>query len=89
MRGGSSHNWEERKMNDEWRKETLCALGDGLELSRAAAAERYRLRLHIGRWTESGRHIRWTGWLKPSQLRSLYGFLTEHREVMEEPAERE
>lgn len=73
----------------EWERETLCDLGQGLELSLAAPSERYRLRLHIGRWSETGNHIRWTGWLQGYQLRRLYDYLTANPQLMEgqEPPE--
>ena len=74
---------------NEWTRETLAQLGQGLEISRAAPSERYRLRLHIGRWAESGNHIRWTGWISPAQLRRLYDFLGNNPQLMEgqEPPE--
>ncbi len=74
---------------NEWRRETLAPLGQGLEISRAAPSERYTLRLHLGRWSESGNHIKWSGWLQGYQLRRLYAYLTAHPELMEgqEPPE--
>ena len=75
-------------MND-WKRETLAQLGQGLEISRAAPSDRYRLRLHLGRWSESGNHVKWSGWLQGYQLRRLYAYLTAHPELMEgqEPPE--
>lgn len=75
-------------MND-WIHETLAQLGQGLEIGRAAPSNRYRLRLHLGRWSESGNHIKWTGWISGPQLRALYDYLTEHPELMDgqEPQE--
>lgn len=75
-------------MND-WKRETLAQLGQGLEISRAAPSDRYRLRLHLGRWSESGNHVRWTGWISPAQLRALYDYLTDNPELMEAPPEPE
>lgn len=75
-------------MND-WKRETLAKLGQGLEISRAAPSDRYTLRLHLGRWAESGNHVKWTGWISPAQLRALYDYLTDNPELMEPPTEPE
>lgn len=73
----------------EWKRRPLLDMGMGLELSEATYSDRYRLRLHLGRWSESGNHVRWTGWLQPYQLRRLYDYLADHPELMEaqEPPE--
>lgn len=74
---------------NEWRRETICVLGQGLEISRAAPSERYTLRLHLGRWSESGNHIKWSGWISPAQLFKLFHYLADHPELMEPPTEPE
>ncbi|MBR5110589.1 MAG: hypothetical protein IK099_10365 [Clostridia bacterium] len=73
-----------------WARETLCPLGLGLELSFATVDHRAAA-LNLGRWSESHNHIKWSGWLKPWQLRRLYRYLGDHPELMEgtEPPEPE
>lgn len=75
-------------MND-WKRHTLCALGQGLELSEATYSDNIRLRLHLGTWTASNNHTKWSGWLQGYQLRRLYDYLGNNPQLMEgqEPPE--
>lgn len=70
-------------MND-WKRHTLCALGQGLELSEATYSDNIRLRLHLGTWTASNNHTKWTGWIDRRQLHRLFVFLRDHPEYRDE-----
>lgn len=73
----------------EWSYTPVCDLGGGLELTYTSPDEDHRPRLHLGRWTPTKAHIRWTGWIDPAQLGRLYRFLQSHPEMMTDEGEPE
>ena len=71
-----------------WNRETVVNLTGDLELSLATADDRRRPALHLGRWPNNT-HRKWSGWISPAQLYTLFHYLADHPELMEAPPEPE
>lgn len=71
-----------------WTRRPLAQLGQGLEISYARADENRAPHLHLGLWP-NGTHRKWSGWISPAQLYTLFHYLADHPELMEAPPEPE
>lgn len=70
-----------------WTYQPISDLGGGLELTMTTPDEKHTPRLHLGRWTQTKSHIKWTGWITPAQLGRLFRFLQSHPEMMTDEGE--
>lgn len=67
-----------------WTYEPIADLGGGLELTMTTPDEEHVPRLHLGRWTQTKSHIKWTGWIDRRQLHRLFVFLRDHPEYRDD-----